>query len=573
MIVAPAGADKVILNAVVSGTGSYPNYEWYYAKAGSVGADALLGRFAEHVKYDNSTSGLNAQNVQGALDEVTDAIFDVEYVAATLPAYGSSMWINDNGTWASKDKARYYLVPVNEGEVYKVTANANGAVQYAFLTNNSVSGSASFVAGTSINQVSTSSALDLTIPPLTEYLYLLYYVNDVVRLSSLKIRTTVNSLDRRIEELDDAINDVQTSEIRTETYNLEGYTSSNNRKTYRMRYNCGTHGRATVSFTAPSSFVLKIFCLSSFSAVSDTIDSSNTIASATNITPGVTKSITWDDSRAKYIVLSMVNTSETALSGADINTFKSSVNLVIEDLFGYDGLDKRITDLETSVGGLSSLPDEVDSIETNVSELNDLNRETVVIPASIRKANYWIKDDETWQNYNERAFTIIEASEGDTFYGVGSASEPTYMYWLSYYANPVNGDAAPIVSGTNKFTLYANKDGEFTAPAGTKYLYMLYKITNERDATPAKFLVARGGNTPAKEYTELYYNGEKISVGNRLQATLLQSLTDAKSGDTSSEVEGFAVINGYAAVTRLNGYIIPILWKNNLTIILVMMIM
>ena len=42
VVVAPAGATKIILNAVVSGGTGYPNYEWYFAKAGSVGAHEML---------------------------------------------------------------------------------------------------------------------------------------------------------------------------------------------------------------------------------------------------------------------------------------------------------------------------------------------------------------------------------------------------------------------------------------------------------------------------------------------------------------------------------------------------
>lgn len=512
------------------------------------------GGKAEKSKYNNLESGLSADNVQDALDEVADAIFDVEYVSATLPAYGTNMWINDSGVWADRQTTRYYLVPVNEGEVYRLTANANGAVQYAFLTNNSTSGAASFVTGTTRAQCAASSFKDLTIPTGAAYLYVLYNTSGTGRLSSLKIRTTVNALDKRINELDDAINDVQTSEERTVTCDLEGYTASNN-KTYRMRYGCGTHGRATVSFTAPSNFVLKIFCLSSFSAVSGTIDSSNTIVSAQNITPGVTKTITWDNSSAKYIVLSMGNTSATALSESDVNTFKESLNLVIEDLIGYDGLDKRVTDLELNVEQLNNLPSDVETLETDVSELKDLSYETVNVPASIRKADYWINDSQLWNSSNGRNFTLIEASEGDEFYIEGNASEPTYMYWLSDYANPSNGDTPYIVEGTSKFLVAANKSKNFTTPEGTKYLYLLYQITAERSGIPAKLMVRRGGNAPKQESSELYYDGERVKVGNRLVATYLQALTDTKSGSTSAEVEGFAVINGYAAVTRLEGYI------------------
>ena len=512
------------------------------------------GGKAEKIKYNNSQSGLAATDMQAGLDEVADAIFDVEYIDATLPAHGTNMWINDSGVWADRQTTEYYLVPVNEGEVYRLTANANGHVQCAYLTNNSISGAASFVAGTTKTSVPASSERDISIPDGTAYLYVLYNVGKTVRLSSLKIRTTINALDKRINELDDAINDVQTSEERAESYNLEGYTTSNN-KTFRMRYNCGTHGRATVNFTAPSDFVLKIFCLSSFSAVSDTIDSSNTIVRAQNITHGVTKTITWDNSRAKYIVLSMGNTSDTALSESAVNTFKSSVNLVIEDLIGYDGLDKRISDLEANVEQLNTIGEDVETLETDVSELKDLSYENVTVPASIRKDRYWINDSQIWAGLSGRNFTLIEASEGDEFYIEGNGSESTYMYWLSDYVNPSDGDTPYIVEGTSKFWVSANGSKSFTAPAGTKYLYLLYIITAERSGIPAKLMVRRGGNAPKQESSELYYDGERVKVGNRLVATYLQALTDTQSGSTKDKVEGFAVINGYAAVTRLGGYI------------------
>ena len=491
--------------------------------------------------------------VEKDVDKVGEDIYS--FIGATLPAYQTNKWINDSGNWVARSPIRYYLVPVNEGEVYKLYSSNGGTLQYAWLTTNETDGAASFVSGTTKKIMPASSDIGLTVPSGAHYLYLLISVDSVGRFSKLEIRETVfDSIHEDIDNINNEIHDVQTSEERTESYNLEGYTASNH-KTFRMRYNCGTHGRATVNFTAPSNFVLKIFCLSSFSAVSDTIDSSNTIVSAINITPGVTKTITWDNSRAKYIVLSMGNTSATALSESAVNTFKSSVNLVIEDLFGYDGLDKRVTDLETNVNQLSSLPNDVETLKGDVFELKELSYETIKVPATIRKGGYWINDSQIWANLSGRNFTLIEASEGDEFYIEGNASEPTYMYWLSDYANPSDGGTPYIVEGTSKFSVAANASKNFTAPAGTKYLYLLYQITAERSGIPAKLMVRRGGNATKQESSELYYDGERVKVGNRLVATYLQALTDTKSGSASAEVEGFAVTNGYAAVTRLEGYI------------------
>jgi len=214
----------------------------------------------------------------------------------------------------------------------------------------------------------------------------------------------------------------------------------------------------------------------------------------------------------------------------------------------------RLASIKIRDNYIDSMLTDIDNLENDVVDIKDLIYKDIYVPFSIKKSGIWINDSGAWESRSGSIFTLLEVHQGDTFYCKGNGYEPTYMYWLSSYQNPSGGNLAPVVEDTAKFYALANGDIVFTAPLGAKYLYLLYQIAAGRNSIPSKFQLIKSGDI-SKEETEIYYNGEKIYIGNRLNIKLIQSpLSDSQSGG-DNQVEGFALIDGYAIATRPGGYI------------------
>ena len=155
------------------------------------------------------------QVVTQAINNLSENLQDVEdevivYDAANTPYWNSGKWINNNNTWANDSNAKYYMMSVNVGETYKITANANGNVHYAFLTSNSTSGSAAYVSGTGRNLVSSSTSQVIVIPSTCTYLYILAYYS-AIRLDKLEIAHKLcdEFTDLKLENTIEVVNGVQ----------------------------------------------------------------------------------------------------------------------------------------------------------------------------------------------------------------------------------------------------------------------------------------------------------------------------------------------------------------------------
>lgn len=125
------------------------------------------GGKAEKIKYDNSQSGLAAENVQGALDEINKEVLDISTVLhdVTLPS-GSTGLISGQSTWLTAG-THYRLQRNGSTNVLRVTAGADTAY-VAFLpsypskiTNNLP---VTFCSGTSRELISAGVTKDFEIP-------------------------------------------------------------------------------------------------------------------------------------------------------------------------------------------------------------------------------------------------------------------------------------------------------------------------------------------------------------------------------------------------------------------------
>ena len=89
------------------------------------------GGKAEKIKYDNSQSGLTAENVQEALDEIQGFNTLIENVNKATLATGSYR-IASNKTWVVSADSHYYI-PCNPGDTFRLTGGSGTAI-YAFIT-------------------------------------------------------------------------------------------------------------------------------------------------------------------------------------------------------------------------------------------------------------------------------------------------------------------------------------------------------------------------------------------------------------------------------------------------------
>ena len=99
------------------------------------------GGKAEKIKYDNSQSGLSAENVQGALDEMGNCLYSydiIDWISQTTTLY---YYINGStGKWEEyKTNAKYTCrkLPISQNTKYRLTAGDGNPINYALLNNNS----------------------------------------------------------------------------------------------------------------------------------------------------------------------------------------------------------------------------------------------------------------------------------------------------------------------------------------------------------------------------------------------------------------------------------------------------
>jgi hypothetical protein len=86
---------------------------------------------AGSISYDNSQSGLAAENVQGALDDAGHELQAEEEKLFESIKEGCA--VNNAGIWYS-DTSNHFLVKVNGGDRIRVTANANANAQLRWFT-------------------------------------------------------------------------------------------------------------------------------------------------------------------------------------------------------------------------------------------------------------------------------------------------------------------------------------------------------------------------------------------------------------------------------------------------------
>ena len=183
------------------------NCDAYIVGDGSTAASALEvknieNRKAENVSYDNSQSGLAAENVQGALNEIQENLTELETTGGDVwenhsVGSGITHYIKATGAWGTG--GNHFLVPVSAGEIYRLITGENGTY-YAWLSGTETSGTPSYTDGstTSKNIKGNTTSGDLVVPSGTNYMYILRNISTTLYIPTLQKKTFFGSLKEQV---------------------------------------------------------------------------------------------------------------------------------------------------------------------------------------------------------------------------------------------------------------------------------------------------------------------------------------------------------------------------------------
>lgn len=262
---------------------------------------------------------------------------EVDFSEVTENAY----WIRDSDrTWRSSTAAHCKLIPVEGNTNYLIIPESGKYTRFSFLrsSNYSSGGTPTFCDGYSESDTSTNTQLEVASPFDAKYLY-------IIQQTSNPTYTWPSHL-YKVSSLKDAYNavfDVQTSTTRTEAPVSSGFLNSSKTR-IRILYNCGHHGRVTAKYTAPNTMnTVSVILMNSYNTSTGSITDANVIKSI-NLTKGQNGVMEWKDGSAKYILINAF-TGDT-MTDEILATFVAGLTVTIEDLFGENGLEERVSALE-----------------------------------------------------------------------------------------------------------------------------------------------------------------------------------------------------------------------------------
>lgn len=160
------------------------------------------GGNAEKIKYDNSQSGLAADNVQEALDDVSATIITKEEIVVSSYEPRDYVIRKSDGCWSSssaRQRYRHIRIPVTEGETFILTASPLQVCDYAWLYDNaspSAESPAHLVSGTGVEVIVVGGTAVITAPATAQYLYIRTNVDSITPIypTYLGIRSSVTDV-------------------------------------------------------------------------------------------------------------------------------------------------------------------------------------------------------------------------------------------------------------------------------------------------------------------------------------------------------------------------------------------
>ena len=196
------------------------------------------GGKAEGIKYDNSASGLAADNVQRAIDESLEFKKEGKVI---IPVYLETKngFMRLNGTWMMPYSQRpntHRSIPVVASELYEITANTTNPAIYAFLQSDQIptseGQSISLVAGTSVNTLEAGKTIRIQIPEGCNALVFndINSPNSGTLLPSVLLKLETSSLNDKINELDLKTDDASGFETVAIPYDIKAFIAPSTKK-------------------------------------------------------------------------------------------------------------------------------------------------------------------------------------------------------------------------------------------------------------------------------------------------------------------------------------------------------
>ena len=157
---------------------------------------------ANNITYNNSQSGLAAENVQGALDEVSHTIMHENEIFSTIPV---AKIINGSNTWVVQSGMQGEFVPVVHGKKYRIVVDSSNSGVIAFMTRATTTNVYYAGGATSRTVLPPSTNVVLTAPSDANYLYF-------TQIGSTPATVRVYEIETIQDEIDNINDDINTIE-------------------------------------------------------------------------------------------------------------------------------------------------------------------------------------------------------------------------------------------------------------------------------------------------------------------------------------------------------------------------
>lgn len=416
-------------------------------------------------------------------------------------------------TWYARGTHR--VIPVTPGEQYRL--KPTGAdTNYAWLTASydpsQITGAAPVLSGTTIVSVTNGEEFIVVVPTGAAYLYLMNETSNWTVISWTIRRLGENEiLANRLDDVEDATESLSDKPIDFDSLPINTKTISGTNW-----YSSGTH--RVLAVTPGDVLLIKsILHDSDYAWLTSSYDPSATAGSAAPLVPNT----------ERY----------TAVMGESIKITapeNAAYLYLVNENGGWQTQSWEITKL----GEITQIESRLDAIEDTAGNLVT----KAVNVSDINASNYVIGTDGNW--YSKGQHRVIPVNPGETFSIKTIGRDSNYYFLTDAYTPPATyGGAAPVVAGTQRNDIVADKDYIFKVPNGTAYLY---------------FVKEDGGWNPIT--IELTKIGEIDAINERVSAiednlpsgTLLPYYGEKI---TLSPVYGLRKVSGVTA--RLNGTLYP----------------
>ena len=187
---------------------SYDNTPDFFEKITGV-KEKIASLKAEEIFYDTQ-SGIEADNVQEAIDKVSNNVFENFKEEVVHLTGATNMYIRADGLWSKSSDAGGYLMPIEDADkyYYRLTAGNNAAARVvALLDDSAVSGGTpSYVTGdytTSRVRAAIGTSIIFRLPQGTNYIW----------VSRLQLNLDNTPRIEKLQSLDEIVGEIRASEI------------------------------------------------------------------------------------------------------------------------------------------------------------------------------------------------------------------------------------------------------------------------------------------------------------------------------------------------------------------------